>query len=337
MRRITPLLFFVLSLSAGSSVASNDAQQVVIKPLQSLLSKSEASIPAEVVSLNHSTLSAQTTGQITELSALVGDAVSKDQILALIDCRLQKARLSAAKAGLNQTQAQLAFADQQLKRAKNLKTKKSISDEILDQRKMELRQAQANNASQRQSIIQAEVDVEYCEVKAPFDGHITARPAMLGELATPGMAMFEILQTGSQEVSAKLKQDKLQQVQHASALRFRHQGKDYPVAIRTSLPSLNSKTRSQELRLSFTGKAAMNGASGRLIWTQPNPQISARYGVIRDGQIGIFSVSDKKAVFHPIENAIEGQPLTLPMLLNIEYLVIEGQHVINHGDDVEHP
>ena len=65
---------------------------------------------------------------------------------------------AAARAELDSARAQLRHARAQLVRASNLKKNKSISDELLDQRRMELETGEAQVGVQQERLQQAAID-----------------------------------------------------------------------------------------------------------------------------------------------------------------------------------
>jgi RND family efflux transporter MFP subunit len=303
------------------------------QPLGELLAKPDYSAPATVRPLNAPSLAAEISARIEAIPVHVGDQVKAGDLLVGLDCRLHRSRLQAARAVLQRIEAQRQFASAQLQRAEDLKAKRSISEELLDQRRMELLSARADRANQQELIHQAEIDVQRCTLQAPFDAVVTERLAQLGGLASPGTPLLNLIQLDDLEVSAELRGSEATSLQQAPAPYFAHAARQYALAIRRILPVIDERTRTQEVRLRFIDDTAPAGAAGRLVWQGMANQLAADYLVRRDGQLGIFLVEDDRARFHALPEAREGQPVRL-QLAPEAWLITEGRQRLQDGDSI---
>ena len=328
MKRLLSLLLLLFA----KTVWSEDIP-VRVQPLHELLRQSEFSAPASVKPLNAPSLAAEISGRIAKIPVRVGELVKSGDPLVELDCRYYQSRLKAANAGLQSIDAQLTFADAQLKRAKDLKAKRSISDEVLDQRRSELLGARADRQTQQELIRQTEIDVDRCSIHAPFDAVVTERLAQVGGLASPGSALLNLIQLDDLEISAELRGSEASSLQQAPSIHFEYAGMNYELNLLHILPVIDERTRTQQARLNFTRETAPAGASGRLIWRGKADELPADYLVRRDGALGIFLVEDSLAQFHKLDNAREGQPVRLN-LGNDRLLITEGRQRLQHGDAV---
>ncbi len=327
-RTISFLLLMLLAASAwGESIP------VRVQPLDELLRKSVFSAPASVKPLNAPNLAAEISAKVESIPVRVGEQVTQGHLLVELDCRHHQSKLQAAKAGLQRIDAQQRFADAQLKRAKDLKEKRSISDELLDQRRSELLGAQADRLSQQQLIRQAEIDVERCTITAPFDAVVTERLAQVGGLASPGTHLLNLIQLDDLEVSARLRGSEASSLKHAQTMHFDYAGMRYPLQLRYILPVVDERTRTQEARLGFEQDAAPAGAAGRLVWEGLINELPAEYLVRRDGRLGVFLLEGELARFHALANAREGQPVRVP-ITDKPILITDGRQRLQDGDPV---
>ena len=315
------------------SGAWGEAIPVRVQHLHELLRRPEFSAPASVKSLNAPNLAAEISARIEAIPVLIGDQVRKGEALVELDCRYYQSRLQAARAGLQRIDAQQQFAEAQLNRAEDLKAKRSISDEVLDQRRSELLSARADRLNQRELIHQAELDVERCIVSAPFDAVVTDRLGQVGGIASPGTPLLQLIQLEDLEVSAELRGSEAKSLSQAQETSFEYAGDQYAVRLRRLLPHIDERTRTQQARLSFIHESAPAGAAGRLVWRGSANELPADYLVRRDGRLGIFLVSDDQAQFHPLEQAREGQPVRVDLLPDLR-LVTEGRQRLQQGDQV---
>jgi RND family efflux transporter MFP subunit len=132
--------------------------------------------------VNRVELRAQVGGTLTEIHFQDGQIVKKGDLLFVIDPRPYEIKLAQAKAQLETANAQLDLAKLQRARAQTLRRSEYGTQETLDQRTSEQEEAQAAVEQAQASIRDAELDLEYCRVTAPFTGRIGARQVSIGGL-----------------------------------------------------------------------------------------------------------------------------------------------------------
>ncbi len=311
------------------------ATSVSVRPLSELLMHPLQSAPASVQSLNDSRISAQLLATIAAIDVRVGDRVTAGQRLLRLDCRSHRAELLSQQSLLAELQSQLKFADAQLQRARALRAQRNISDEQVEQRQTELGVLTARIGVQQQRIVQAKIQVERCQIDAPFDGVILERLAHVGELAEPGSRLLRLQQLDALEVTAQLRPE--QHPQDSKELYFDYRGQRFPVTLRRLLPVLDGRTRSREARFEFSGAAAPPGAAGRLNWRATAGYLPAHLLVQRsvdgDPRLGVLLLEAGRARFHPLPEAIEGQDVQVRLATD-SLVIVEGRHGLGDGDSV---
>lgn len=133
-------------------------------------------LDAKVEAVNAGTISAQTSGTIETLNFDVNDEVKAGQILLKIRDTQQKAALAQANA-MNED-AQLL-----LKRNRALLKKGTLSQGEFDRTQAQAKSAQA-------SLVQAQEQLSYTLVKAPYSGVVSARHVEIGETVNPGQPLM---------------------------------------------------------------------------------------------------------------------------------------------------
>lgn len=133
-------------------------------------------------------LRAQVGGTLTEIHFKDGQIVHKSDLLFVIDPRPYEIRLEQAKAALQTAAAKVALANNQLSRAQSLKHNEFATQETVDQRTSDQDASQAAVADAKARVRDAELDLEYCRVRAPFTGRIGARQVSIGSLVAGSRA-----------------------------------------------------------------------------------------------------------------------------------------------------
>ncbi|TMK49552.1 MAG: efflux RND transporter periplasmic adaptor subunit [Alphaproteobacteria bacterium] len=97
-------------------------------------------------------------------------------------------KLEQAKAALQTATARVALAGNQLSRAQSLKRNDFATQETVDQRTNDQDASQAAVEDAKARVRDAELDLEYCRVRAPFTGRIGARQVSVGSLVAGSRA-----------------------------------------------------------------------------------------------------------------------------------------------------
>lgn len=163
-----------------------------------------------ITARRQATVSAQITGTLTQVLIEEGEHVDKDQILAHLDDTAQRAGLAqaqaqqqAAQAILAQYTAQAEQARRDLVRAQDLVGRHLVSQQTVDDARTKVATLAAQVQAQRKQIDlaaagvrYAQVQLDYCTVRAPFAGVIIAKAAQVGEIVSPLSAGGGFTRTG---------------------------------------------------------------------------------------------------------------------------------------------
>ncbi|HVW57292.1 MAG TPA: efflux RND transporter periplasmic adaptor subunit [Rhizobiaceae bacterium] len=142
------------------------------------------------VAINSTTLIARVAGFIQEIDYKDGDEVQAGQRLFLIEPKPYQLALEQAKAGQVSADAAAKQSGAELKRQQNLLSQKVVSASSADQAAAA---AAVDVAKQQQSAVdvkQAELNLSYTEVKAPFPGIVTARQVSIGQFVGGGTSQL---------------------------------------------------------------------------------------------------------------------------------------------------
>jgi RND family efflux transporter MFP subunit len=153
----------------------------VSEPLQREVD-SRAGFLGQFSAIDRVELRAQVGGTLTEIHFKDGQIVHKGDLLFVIDPRPYEIRLEQAKAALQTAAARVELANHQLTRAQSLKRNEFATQETVDQRTSDQDSSQAAVEDAKARIRDAELDLEYCRVRAPFTGRIGARQVSIGGL-----------------------------------------------------------------------------------------------------------------------------------------------------------
>jgi len=134
-------------------------------------------------------------GYITEVHIEAGAIIKKGDLLYVIDPRPYQADFDRAAAEFERMQAQLKLAQIELDRAKELRTKNTISASEFDQKAATYQGASAAAASAEAAKNSAALNLEFTQIKSPIDGRVSDARITLGNLVQPGAGAESVLTT----------------------------------------------------------------------------------------------------------------------------------------------
>jgi membrane fusion protein, multidrug efflux system len=129
---------------------------------------------------------AQVTGYLLSQDYKEGKLVKKGDILFTIDARPFEAALAQAQADYAEKVAQAQLAEITLERQTELFERKVISQQEFDTAAQNAQAAVALAAAAQASVQSAQVNLDYCTIKAPFEGIVGKAQAQTGDLVGPG-------------------------------------------------------------------------------------------------------------------------------------------------------
>lgn len=134
-------------------------------------------------------------GYITEIHFEAGAIIKKGDLLYVIDPRPYQADFDRAAAEFERMQAQLKLAQIELDRAKDLRTKNTISASEFDQKAATYQGAAAAAAAAEAAKNSAALNLEFTQIKSPIDGRVSDARITLGNLVQPGAGPENVLTT----------------------------------------------------------------------------------------------------------------------------------------------
>jgi len=152
-----------------------------------------------VVAQRKAAIASKATGRLEWLGVAEGSTVKEGEVIARLDNRdvvaqaqSAEAAVRAARAALEGAKAEERDATTQLKRNEELVAKGFVSQASLDAVKMRADRAIAGVVNAQASIAvaqanarNAQVAVDYTQIRAPFDGVIVSKAANVGDMVTP--------------------------------------------------------------------------------------------------------------------------------------------------------
>jgi RND family efflux transporter MFP subunit len=293
-----------------------------------------------VTARRQATVSAQITGTLVQVLIEEGERVENGQVLATLEDTAQRAALAQAQASLRATQAQLAQYQSQLAqsrrdlvRAEDLVGRKLVSAQSVEvaRTQVETQVSQLENLRRQVDVVRAgvqaaQVQLDYCTVRAPFAGVIIAKAAQVGEIVSPLSAGGGFTRTGigtivdmdSLEIEVDVNESYINRVlakQPVEAILDAYPDWKIPGHVIAIIPTADRGKATIKVRVGFDQKDArvvpdMGVRVSFLEDTKKNPAEAATTpkGVLvplnsivqRDGKDSVFTIDAERARLHTV-------------------------------------
>lgn len=141
-------------------------------------------LPGRIAATRVSEVRARVSGILLERVFEQGSLVHQGDVLYRIDPKLFQVRVASAKAALQKAKAVQANAKQQLERQRSLRERNVSTAVDYDTAAVNLAQADADVAAQEAALDEAQINLDYTEVRAPITGIIGGALVTEGTLVT---------------------------------------------------------------------------------------------------------------------------------------------------------
>jgi RND family efflux transporter MFP subunit len=166
-------------------------------------------VSGQLTAAREATVRAQVGGSLVALPVDRGDRVQAGALVAKIASRDLEASFESSKAAVTSAETALAVARTEHQRTEALVKGGALAARDLEQTRnaVSIAEAQLAAAKARQQSVWQQIDDT--SVKAPFAGIVSARPASLGDVVSPGTELVTIIDPSSLRLEALVPSDQI--------------------------------------------------------------------------------------------------------------------------------
>jgi len=312
--------------------------------------------PATIVALNQVELRAQVNGYITGIHFKEGEHVKKGQKLYSIDQQQYEATYSQSQANVKVQEANLANAQKNVDRYRDLDKNDAIAKQQVDNAEAAYKVAQSQLEAAKASLRAVQTNVRYATIIAPFEGVIGISQVRLGAAVSPGQTLLNTISSdGPIAVDIFVDQkeiyrfSELQQQQSTtsndSTFRLAFNGDVYPYPGKISVidRAVNAQTGTIIVRIVFPNaknmlRAGMTGTL-RVLNNVAKKSIVVPYKSVTEqlGEFFVYVIGDSSKVTQ--KRVILGKPVGKNIIVREglkegETIVVEGVQNLHEGSVV---
>ncbi|MDF4458226.1 multidrug efflux RND transporter periplasmic adaptor subunit VmeA [Vibrio parahaemolyticus] len=327
----------------GGAAPATEVNVLTVEPVRQALT---VELPGRSRAFKEAEVRPQVTGIISERNFVEGGVVEKGQSLYQIDDSSFQADLLSAEAELIRAQASEESTFATVKRYRALITKKSISQQDLDEAEAAYKEAKAQVLVSKAKINTAKINLTYTRVKAPISGVISKSNVTAGALVTANQAdklttiqqldpiNVDIVQSSAQllRLKAALSQGHMQEDQSAQVALTLEDGSTYEHkgTMKFTEVNVDESTGSVTLRAEFPNPdglllPGMFVRATVITGVDPSAILIPQNTVTRDatGKASVMTVS--------ADNTVAITPVITAEVIDNQWRIIDG---LKAGDQV---
>lgn len=239
----------------------------------------------------------QVSGLVTEIHTDFNQRVKKGQLLARIDPTLLEQTVRDAQAVLERNNAELAQAQREFDRSKQLFDNQVLTQSEFDSAEYRLAVAMANVKSAQVSLERAQRNLSYSRIYAPIDGVVIERNVDVGQTVAASLSapqLFLLANDLSQmEILASVDESDIGAIHEGQDVRFTVQ--PYPTEkFVGEVRQVRLQSSTVENVVTYTVVVSVENTSGRLL-----PGMTATVDFITGAADSALVVSNSALRFRP--------------------------------------
>jgi membrane fusion protein (multidrug efflux system) len=205
-----------MSTFAPFSLAAQQAPKVAIAAAYSAEITDEAVFIGRGEAIDAIDLVARVSGFVDDVHMKNGARVDAGTPLFSIEPETYQASIASAQASVAQAEAELALARIELSRKNELFLRGTTPESELDAARANEKVGEAHLAASQAALRQAELELSYTEISAPFDGRLGRATVSTGELVNPNSGpLVTLVRTSPIYVSFSLSEKDLLEIMDA--------------------------------------------------------------------------------------------------------------------------
>jgi membrane fusion protein (multidrug efflux system) len=169
-------------------------------------------------------LRAEVSAMVVKVHKENGEPVRKGDLLVSLDSSVLRDNLHSAEEALRAAAQSLDGAERQFQRIKSLQAQGMVSMQGLEESEVKRNAAQSEHVASKARVAAAKQQLERTEVRAPFNGVVSARKASAGDTAQIGKELIQVIDPSSMRFEGQVSADQMGVLKVGQRVSFRING-----------------------------------------------------------------------------------------------------------------
>lgn len=165
-------------------------------------------------------LNARVAGEVTAVTVREGETVGRGGVLLRQDSREVNARLAQAEAAVQSSRAELATAQEQVDKFRQLAQQKFFSRNELNKAETQAAVYQAQLRANEAAVSMARKELENATIRAPFTGMVAERMVQPGQLVMPNTPLLTLVDLSELELAIQLPSSEMARIRTGQKVTF---------------------------------------------------------------------------------------------------------------------
>lgn len=191
------------------------------------------------------TVRAEVGGSVLRTHADAGQRVKRGQLLARLDDTAVRDGFLSARSAVRSAETALELARRNAERTERLAKAGAVAERDLETAQWDVTNAEGTLADARARLSSAQEQLEDTQVRAPFEGIVSDRPAHAGDVVQVGAALFSIVDPSRLRLEASVPAEQIGRLRAGTDVEFTVNGLDRRITGRIDRinPVVDSSTR----------------------------------------------------------------------------------------------
>jgi RND family efflux transporter MFP subunit len=169
-------------------------------------------------------LRAEVAAMVIKVHKENGEPVRKGDLLVSLDGSVLRDNLNSAEESLRAAAQSLDGAERQFQRIKSLQAQGMVSMQGLEESENKRNSAQSEFVASKARVAAAKQQLDRTEVRAPFQGVVSARKASAGDTAQIGKELIQVIDPSSMRFEGQVSADQMSILKVGQRVTFRING-----------------------------------------------------------------------------------------------------------------
>ena len=169
-------------------------------------------------------LRAEVAAMVIKVHKENGELVRKGDLLVSLDSSVLRDNLNSAEESMRAAAQSLDGAERQYQRIKSLQAQGMVSLQGLEESENKRNSAQSEFVASKARVAAAKQQLDRTEVRAPFQGVVSARKASAGDTAQIGKELIQVIDPSSMRFEGQVSADQMSSLKVGQRVNFRING-----------------------------------------------------------------------------------------------------------------